>query len=301
VDSVEHAPLSSVFLGWAGDASHYVAKALKYWLPAVAPGLKTWVSSEDLRPGARWSNELLQILKEVDGGILCLTPWNIGSPWLHFEAGALLRTVESDRIIPYAIGVKSADIRGPVGEFQAASADRHGTLSLVQTLRGGVRPDHKLFNALWPFLEGVVEHAQFERPHPDISEYLVEKVRRASVAKASVQIEKVIVPTTSIQPGSTIEMGFIVTCHRDAHGVQVWLGAGINIGEAQVIFNLHEDASVQLLAGTRRYERKFSIPQNMVPGTYTMNADVWLGPTSDSDNSFPLASLWPMPNRITVS
>ncbi len=232
---------------------------------------------------------------------MCLTPWNIGSPWLHFEAGALLRTVESDRIIPYAIGVKSADIRGPVGEFQAASADRHGTLSLVQTLRGGVRPDHKLFNALWPFLEGVVEHAQFERPHPDISEYLVEKVRRASVAKASVQIEKVIVPTTSIQPGSTIEMGFIVTCHRDAHGVQVWLGAGINIGEAQVIFNLHEDASVQLLAGTRRYERKFSIPQNMVPGTYTMNADVWLGPTSDSDNSFPLASLWPMPNRITVS
>lgn len=47
--------------------------------------------STKIGKGTEWFDELRNALNNADCGILCLTPEAIGSPWVHFEAGLLVR------------------------------------------------------------------------------------------------------------------------------------------------------------------------------------------------------------------
>ena len=47
-----------VLLSWSGKPSHELALYLRGWLPEVLPGIRPWVSSEDIPKGQRWSDEL---------------------------------------------------------------------------------------------------------------------------------------------------------------------------------------------------------------------------------------------------
>lgn len=214
----------------------------------------------------------------------------------------MLRAVgDGGRIIPYAIGVSPSTIQRPIGEFHAAIADRPGTLNLVKMIRGGIAPEPRVFAAFWPLLNRVVEDVQREQWEPSGAEALVEQVKRACIAKASIRFEKVVLSATNVQRGSTVDMDYVVSVASDAHGLDAWLGASVKIGDAKFVFNSHQDEPVVLRAGRKSYARRFSVPPEMKPGKYTMNAEVWLGPISDSDNSCPLASLWPIPDQLIVS
>jgi hypothetical protein len=39
--------------------------------------------SDQIKKGAYWVSELEQKLKDADAGIVCLTPENLHSPWIH--------------------------------------------------------------------------------------------------------------------------------------------------------------------------------------------------------------------------
>jgi hypothetical protein len=152
-----------VFLSWSGQRSKLVADALRSWLPCVLQSVKPWVSGTDIEAGARWHQELTTRLAKCNFGVICLTPENLESPWLLYEAGALSKSVEGSSVVPFLFGVRKADVEGPLAHFQKAEADIEGTRFLLNSMNavlgrlGETAPsDHILneaFELWWPQLE----------------------------------------------------------------------------------------------------------------------------------------------------
>lgn len=149
-----------ILISWSGGPSHKVALALRDWLPVVLPFVKPWVSSEDIPKGARWAAELAVELKTTDYGIICVTPSNLGEPWINFEAGALAKVVDTSRVAPFLLGVDSGSLKGPLAQFQATTFDRDDVLRLLQSINEAAGWDKlakeglsKNFRTYWPDLE----------------------------------------------------------------------------------------------------------------------------------------------------
>lgn len=111
------------------------------------------------------------MLDQTNFGILCLSRQNLDSPWLHFEAGALSKSLLAGRLIPYLIDLEPDEIQPPLALFQAARADQEGTLALVASIgslaeTGQRTPDQlaRSFQLLWPEL---LRHLNEARATPD--------------------------------------------------------------------------------------------------------------------------------------
>jgi len=124
------------------------------------------MSEEDIKAGIRWDTEVRSKLEESHFGILCLTPDNLNAPWLLFEAGALAKTVDGTYVCPYLVGLKKADLSGPLTQFQAKSATEQETLQLVESINSALK-DKELsasrvtttFSRWWPDLKKALESA----------------------------------------------------------------------------------------------------------------------------------------------
>src|SRR3954470_3217722 len=94
------------------------------------------MSSADLEAGVRWGQQLASRLAGTSFGIVCLTPENLDEPWIYFESGALSKEVTepTQRLIPLLFHVSLTDVRRPLQQFQAVSADRNGILSLATSI-----------------------------------------------------------------------------------------------------------------------------------------------------------------------
>jgi TIR domain len=149
-----------IFISWSGAESERIANTLANWLPLMFQNVQPWISTQNLHAGVRWSFELTATLDDTHFGILCVTRDNMLAPWLLFEAGALSKSVEHGRVVPYLIGVPPSKLPGPLSQFQAVVADKQGTWRLVQAIESSQpankRPDqvlNKLFEVFWPELE----------------------------------------------------------------------------------------------------------------------------------------------------
>ncbi len=150
-----------VFLSWSGEVSKAVALELREWLRDVIQTIEPWMSSEDIRKGSRWSPALAKELAESRAGIFCLTPDNLGEPWLNFEAGAVSNTAWTAYVCTYLFGVTSSDITGPLTQFQStAAASKQDNLKLLATINSAQQEGaleqkrlDKAFNTYWPALE----------------------------------------------------------------------------------------------------------------------------------------------------
>jgi hypothetical protein len=112
---------TKVFISWSGDTSHALALALRDWLPEVLQAVEPWVSTEDIAKGQLWLPAVTAALKEARFGICCLTPENINSPWMAFEAGAMVaHQGAKERVAPVLLGLKTTDAIGPYGSLQHA-------------------------------------------------------------------------------------------------------------------------------------------------------------------------------------
>lgn len=150
-----------VFLSWSGPVSQAVALALRDWLPSVIQLIDPYVSSEDIDKGARWSSEIAAELESSDFGILCITPDNTEAPWLTFEAGALSKSIDKSRVVPFLFGLERAELpQGPLVQFQGVLADKEDAKKLVISLNAACE-EHRLeeprlesvFDVWWPELE----------------------------------------------------------------------------------------------------------------------------------------------------
>jgi hypothetical protein len=149
-----------VFISWSGDESHDAAIALRDWLPSVIQAVDPFVSSEDIERGSRWFSEIGKELEAVNFGILCITPQNMEAPWILFEAGALSKSLGQSRVTPLLIGIRNADLKGPLSQFNTTSIEKSDVLKLVKTINNHLKenalPETKLekaFEKWWPDLD----------------------------------------------------------------------------------------------------------------------------------------------------
>lgn len=162
-----------VFISWSGPRSKAVAALLRKWLPRFlnSHSVEGWMSDRDIPSGARWSHLLSKSLEDSELAIICLTPYNLVAPWLHFEAGAIAKRVTESSVFPLLIDVETSELPGPLNQFQAVKADKEGIRSLMRSLdsllneQGGggtdrVRSDFDFFyDLLWSAWELEFEEA----------------------------------------------------------------------------------------------------------------------------------------------
>jgi hypothetical protein len=131
-------------------------------------------------------------LRDTQVGILCLTPHNLQSRWIHFEAGAISKAVESSLVCNYLLDVDVSALEPPLSQFQATKSDRAGTDRLVQTINSalgsaGFTAERlpRIFDVWWRELEPNLMTLPADdddrrippRPQAEILEELVNLVR----------------------------------------------------------------------------------------------------------------------------
>jgi len=182
-----------IFVSWSGERSKTIAGALKDWLPYVFQGLRVFMSDHDIQAGTRWSSELGGELETCNFGIVCLTPENLESRWLTFEAGALSKAIAESRVAPYRFQLRASDVAPPLSQFQGVDATKDGTLKLVLSINDALgKPlpnegrSRQTFEHWWPDLETILTEiprtAYREiRSDRDLLEEILETVRQSGI------------------------------------------------------------------------------------------------------------------------
>jgi TIR domain len=172
-DSPKTEVIVKVFISWSGPRSRTVALTLRGWLREVIQSVDPFVSTA-ISAGARWGEELDTQLATTDFGIVCVTPENLDSRWLNYEAGALGKAVGVARVVPYLIGMRehAEVVDSPLTRFQAKLAMTE-TLGVIESLNQAIdRPiESPLLNTLydraWPALRQVLETLPEPEDAPD--------------------------------------------------------------------------------------------------------------------------------------
>ncbi|CAB9506497.1 expressed unknown protein [Seminavis robusta] len=168
-----------VFVSWSGERSKKVALIMFDWLKDLLPNAEPWMSARSVEAGQWWVGELQSSMQEAEFGILCLTPENLQSPWILFEAGALMMANNKNgtegnakigRVIPLLVGLRKAELTFPLAQFQAVESDRQGFWELALAANQSLAVDesaepskvalNKKFAALWPTLQARIQSIQ---------------------------------------------------------------------------------------------------------------------------------------------
>lgn len=153
-----------IFISWSGQRSHHLARILREWLPEIVQQIEPWLSSTDISKGELWGKELGASLAEYNQGIVCVTPENMTSPWLNYEAGALAKSLAEARIRPLLLDLRPSDVVGPLNQFQlTAVRDQADMLTFVKSINlHCARPLdeqrlEKVFVRSWPDFQAELE------------------------------------------------------------------------------------------------------------------------------------------------
>jgi hypothetical protein len=134
---------TDVFVSWSGTASAEVAEVLSEWLPVVLPGTKPWMSKLDITKGKPWFQEISDQLARCRVCIICVTPTNVKSTWLYYEAGAIAREQDHAHICTYLIGLDPSGLAAtPLAQYQATSADEADTWRLIKAINKALGAPH---------------------------------------------------------------------------------------------------------------------------------------------------------------
>jgi hypothetical protein len=146
-----------VFISWSGAVSREIAKSLSDWLPLVLQSVRPFMSAEDIEKGARWSSEISTELNTTNFGVICLTPENTTSPWIHFEAGSLAKALDHAKVMPILFNLEPSNVQGPLTQFQMANFNKDEMRRLLKSINnsGGdlkIADTHleRSFEAFWP-------------------------------------------------------------------------------------------------------------------------------------------------------
>jgi hypothetical protein len=137
---------TKVFLCWSGTRSRHYAEIVRDWLPNVLGASLQPAVSTQIEKGSAWFDELRNVLDNSDCGILCLTAEAVGSPWVHFEAGLLVRALSTSsnsarpetkerRVFPLLCDITGEVLKGPPSAYQSTSArDLDDVLRLIEAI-----------------------------------------------------------------------------------------------------------------------------------------------------------------------
>lgn len=186
----------NVFISFSGETSLAAAKALRDWIPKVLQAAKPFMSESDVEKGTRGLQEITHALEGIKVGVVCLAPDNLESSWIHYEAGALSKTIdEKTRLCTFLLcGLRNEHVKPPLGMFQHTRAEKEETRKLVRTINAAINEEpiseaalDELFDAMWFKLEEALlrlpppgERAMPVRPTEEMVAEILEIVRADS-------------------------------------------------------------------------------------------------------------------------
>jgi hypothetical protein len=163
---------------------------LRDWLPLVLQYVKPWVSDKDIGAGDRWAQSIAGELETANFGIICITPENLQSEWILFEAGALSKSMLDAKVIPLLFKLELSDLSGPLSQFQAQKVEEGGLMEVVKAINkvaDGQTSEqivNRLVPQLWSSLQAELDKIpdtqpsdKHMRPQHEIMEELVTGVR----------------------------------------------------------------------------------------------------------------------------
>ncbi len=192
-----------VFISWSGEPSRSLAHILKTWIENIFQDVQVFFSAADLDPGAFWTSDVLKQFDDLGFAICCVTPENMSSPWLNFEAGAATSQLKRERVCPILYGLSGGDLVAPLNIFQALTAEKGDLKRLVgrlNNLRASSFSTDKLdqqFEVWWPSLEQQLgkiakPSAPIKRKTDDKIDEILQIVRsqRSIMSKVSRQVDE---------------------------------------------------------------------------------------------------------------
>ena len=123
-----------LFISWSGDKSRKIAELLKILFHKVVQSLEPWVSSEDIETGSVWFSQICNEIREVCNSVIVVTKENKENPWIMFEAGALCRGDDTNRVNIVLVDLEPSEIRAPLSAFNLVRADEDGLRRLMHNL-----------------------------------------------------------------------------------------------------------------------------------------------------------------------
>lgn len=183
-----------IFVSWSGPRSAAVAEALKEYLPIINNAFEPWLSSLDIPKGSRSTTEIAEALVAAKAGIICLTPTNLNSPWILYEAGGIAKTVDRPLACTVLIGLEPSDVSKPLGDFQHTRLLEKELLHLMKTINAAAggdarQPDEidKAFRLCWPELKDRLDNLPAEaaptrpkRSDRELLEDIVDEMRHSN-------------------------------------------------------------------------------------------------------------------------
>jgi hypothetical protein len=167
-----------LFISWSGEKGRVVAEALRDWIRVALQGVDPFISTR-VEKGDQWLPAITRQLDKSRASIVVVTRDSLDSRWLHFEAGALSKVVEtadSDVDSPntvvwtYLVDVAPTDVEYPLAQFQHSLSNPTDTLALMESInranrRAGGRAladeeVRKVFDVWWPQLGAILQELE---------------------------------------------------------------------------------------------------------------------------------------------
>lgn len=126
--------IMKIFISWSGERSQKIAEAFRHWMPEVIQSVHPYFTPDDVVKGQRWAADIAENLHTSQFGLFCLTAENLAAPWLLFEAGAVSKDSRNGTVCPLLFGVDSAQLAGPLLQFQATPYSKEEVFKFMKTV-----------------------------------------------------------------------------------------------------------------------------------------------------------------------
>jgi hypothetical protein len=150
----------NVFISWAKARSQSPASAFAEFLGTVVQYAKPWISTEDIPKGSAWFSKISDALEGCNVGVVFVTRENMLEPWIHLEAGAILKAVSDEaRVCPVLLDLPVTDLAGPFSNLNATTTEKADMQKLILDINRAIGSDvpetrlRSAFDAQWPALE----------------------------------------------------------------------------------------------------------------------------------------------------
>lgn len=163
-DEIIFGGVMKIFLSFSGERSKQVAQIFYNYLPCIIQAAEPFLSSE-IPKGKIWFKEIGDALKDTKFGLVCLTPENLESSWIHFESGALFKT-DGAQIFTFLLGVDHNNVQPPLSEFQHTLFNKADIFKLFKTINKLLPkslPEKRLedsFEAYWTKFEAELKDVE---------------------------------------------------------------------------------------------------------------------------------------------
>jgi hypothetical protein len=128
----------NIFISWSGPRSRKFAHLLSSWLKKVLAGSEPWIS-DNIEKGKQGFDQISKTLLNYHIGIICITPENIKSPWIHFEAGAISKVLDKAKVCPILLGMQYNSLEAPLSNFQATLFNKNDMFGLLRSLNNELK------------------------------------------------------------------------------------------------------------------------------------------------------------------